>query len=215
MSEAFNLLFIERTHHVPIIVGSGNTRSGSRIGGNAPSFFDASPPVCPYCGCVLKYYLTLFHEGLLSDTQEISVFYCPDFKCLLRSRHLKDEPSLIVIGHPESPRSSSNEEHHSDIEERSLEYGSISKDINEYDEPVQGAKVGGEAGLVQGLDVVGNVDKLGQKDFLFQFDEEIIPEDMSYGTLTFASGMFYVFADVDVSSASVNMSEFLAFWQSL
>ena len=73
--------------------------------------------------------------------------------------------------------------------------------------PLQGVKVGGRPGLVQGADALGPSASLAGLGFLFQLDEEAYPDDMRVGSLLFAGGVLYVFTE-DATQGLV------ALWQS-
>ena len=212
---AFDTLFVSRTHHVPLIVGPEDSVSGSRIGGAAPACFDTRAPACPCCGAVMLYYLTLDPVVEAEMSEALSVFYCSDFECLLRSTDVQDKPALVALGHPASARSTSEGSHHAPFEGRSLLEGSLTLDFNEYRERVQGSKRGGEPGLIQGWDVVDNVEALNGLSFLFQFDEDSIPDDMDYDEAPFAFGSIYIFAHLDAARAAIDVTRTVAFWQSL
>jgi hypothetical protein len=163
------------------------------------------------------YYLTfapdLFGASIESG-QALSIFYCPDFTCRLRSRWLQGPPSLVAIGHEDCSRGGNDNILDSPIEGRCIVAGQIVEDVTEYKERDQSSKIGGRPGLIQdsGAADVEKLETEGLK-FIFQFNEESYPRDLKFETYAFAYGAIYVFGRFSMDGSMVGATMTAAFWQ--
>jgi hypothetical protein len=163
------------------------------------------------------YYLTLAPDlfgSAIESGKALSIFYCSDFSCLLRSRGVQERPSLVAIGHVDCSRGVNDNVLDSPLEGRRIVAGRIVEDVNEYRERDQNSKIGGRPGLIQGAGVT-DVEKLETERlyFLFQFSEESYPDDMKYETYPFAFGAVYVFSRFGTKRLMVDSTMTAAFWQ--
>ena len=214
----FNELFLARRQNLQLLIDATDASSGSRIGGRAPECFARSAVSCPCCSRAMVYYLTLAPDlfgSAIESGQAISVFYCPDFSCRLRSRRLQEPPSLVAIGHADCARGDSDNVSDSPIEGRRIVAGQIVGDVNEYGERDQSSKIGGRPGLIQRSGAT-DVERLETErlEFIFQFNEESYPADMKYGKYPFAFGAVYVFGRFSVERPVIDATMTAAFWQS-
>jgi hypothetical protein len=212
-----NKLFLARSQHLRLQIGATDASSGSRIGGRAPECFAQSPVSCPNCSRPMIYYLTLAPDLLgvfIESGQALSIFYCPDFTCRLRSRWLEGPPSLVAIGHEDCSRGVSDNILDSPIEGRCIVAGQIVEDVTEYKERDQSSKIGGRPGLIQdtGAADVEKLETEGLK-FIFQLNEESYPRDLKFGEYAFAYGAIYVFGRFSTERLMVDATMTAAFWQ--
>ena len=213
----FDDLFVARSKHLQLLISATDASSGSRIGGRAPECFAQSQAPCPCCSRAMIYYLTLAPDllgALIESGQALSIFYCPDFSCRLRSRRLQGPPSLVAVGHADCARGVNDNVLDSPIEGRRLVAGEIVEDLNEYGERDQSSKIGGRPGLIQDSGDT-DVDKLEAErlDFIFQLNEESYPDNMKFHTYQFAFGAIYVFGRFSMDRSMVEATMTAAFWQ--
>jgi hypothetical protein len=213
----FDDLFIARSKHLQLRISATDASSGSRIGGRAPECFAQSQAPCPCCSRAMIYYLTLAPDLLgasIESDQALSIFYCPDFSCRLRSRRLQGPPSLVAVGHADCARGVNDNVLDSPIEGRRLVAGEIVEDLNEYGERDQSSKIGGRPGLIQRSGAT-DVDKLEAErlDFIFQLNEESYPDNMKFHSYQFAFGATYVFGRFSMDRSMVEATMTAAFWQ--
>jgi hypothetical protein len=213
----FDDLFVARSKHLQLLISATDASSGSRIGGRAPECFAQSQVSCPCCSRAMIYYLTLAPDLLgasIESGRALSIFYCPDFSCRLRSRRLQGPPSLVAVGHADCARGVNDNVLDSPIEGRRLVAGEIVEDLNEYGECDQCSKIGGRPGLIQDSGST-DVDKLEAErlDFIFQLNEESYPDNMKFHTYQFAFGAIYVFGRFSMDRSMVEATMTAAFWQ--
>ena len=210
-------LFLARSQHLRLQIGATDASSGSRIGGRAAECFAQSSVSCPYCSRPMIYYLTLAPDlfgPAIESGKALSVFYCSDFSCRLRSREVQERPSLVAIGHEDCSRGVSDNILDSPLEGRCIVAGQIVEDVNEYKERDQSSKIGGRPGLIQGSGAA-DVEKLETEGlkFIFQLNEESYPRDLKFERYPFAYGAIYVFGRFSTERLMVDATMTAAFWQ--
>ena len=92
--------------------------------------------------------------------------------------------------------------------------GDITEETAEHGVFSEGSKLGGQPGLIQDTGNE-NVDFLRNSglDFLFQFDEQTVPNDMKYGLAPFGFGAMYAFFRFDSESRMIDEKVSSSFWQ--
>lgn len=209
----FERLFIENSHCLKIGIGDHNTKTESRIGGEVPDNF-ADSIKCPECSQKMKYFLTLANDVSTifagQKLKALSVFYCSDFDCLLKSNSLLSvRPSIIAINHQDRPRIQGENSMNAVFDGRKLSFQEMSSEETKDEES---SIIGGKPTFIQDDDLH---QKLLKQDylFLFNFNEETVPRTLNYNEYIFSYGSFYVYAKKEKENMRVDLSDTKIYWQ--
>jgi hypothetical protein len=209
--ESFALLFTERTHHAPILIGTADVPSGSRIGGTAPE--GVQPELT---GGPLTYFFTLGADvlGLLIEAgTELSFFYRRDMEARLGATPGTEADLLTVIAHPAGRRAAESRELDSPLRGRSLTLGELARDRDVRGIVSLETKLGGAPGLIQEEPMyLEPVERRGLS-FLLQISEENFPREMLVGSYLFYYGAVYVFTVFDRRTRRIDPSRMGSFFQ--
>lgn len=217
-AEVLRQLFVDRTHALPLVVADEDAAEGSRLGGTAPAILAGDPPRCPSCGRELGYHLTL--EGdvlgpLLPAGRALSVLFCLDIVCRLRSGFPQDVPSLVVLAHDASPRATRSGPTDSDLPGRRITLGPLTRDEQRFGRrirPYELSKLGGTPHYIQEEPSKGEALEEQGLRFLFQWNEGSYPPLFFSRDLPLRAGGMWVFADLDPLTHRIG-STLRTFWE--
>jgi len=215
-----NQVFVARTHHRRIIVGSADAPTGSRMGGKPPSRLASSPPKCACCGGPLEYVLTIGNDIVgdqIAHGNFLSMLCCRRLECLWRGREIVAPSPIALVFHPEDRRADSASEIDSTSDGRILTLGPVCEDpVDEYGSvDTDRSKLGGGPGYIQawGDEQTARARSDG-RCFLFQWCETDHPRDMDRGTYPFCGGVVYLFSRFSPATILPELAGTTAFWQS-
>jgi hypothetical protein len=220
--DAFRRLLVDRTDHLPILVGEADTETGSRLGGRMPACLVSEAPKCPNCGRLLTYLLTLaadLLEPLTGPGRALSVLFCPDLRCRLRSHLPIERPSLVALTHADGPRAATLSPGDSGFPGRALAFGRMEPDPEKFAGrllPSKRSKLGGRIQTIQEEEYGEASLAASGFRFIFGFDEASYPREFYAFELPLMGGAMWAFARiprVEPASGTVDPSPPLAFWE--
>lgn len=206
-------LFINRTHHCIIEVGSIDSLAGSRVGGAPPLSLAASQPTCPMCAGGVEYVLTLSGD-VLTDTisrgRALSVLVCRDIMCRMKSFRPMQPSSLLLAIHEDEGRASITSNIEGMFEGRRLVLGETRLGGATCDD----SALGGLPGYIQPRGAIYDKE-LSRKGFAFlaQWSEVCLPRTMKRGEDPFLFGSLYLFARCNAATLLPELQDVIGFWQ--
>jgi hypothetical protein len=219
IEETLDMMFLSRTHHRRILIGSCDVKVGSRMGGRPPACVADSPPRCPICAGTMEYLFTLADDVLsrpVARGMVLSAFCCRGIECRMKSGALINISPIVFLVHSESVRAERGGELDSAFEGRSLVLGPLCEDPRDEEGEVRidRSKLGGCPGYIQAWgDDQAEKARVAGCDFLFQWSESGYPRDMKTGPEPFLGGVVYVFSRLDSDAKIPTLARLLAFFQ--
>jgi hypothetical protein len=210
-------VFLERTHHRPLVVAKKDRARGSFVGGPPPKGAIASKPKCPCCGKGLMHQFTLGEDtlGALCRERSLTLFCCRDLACRLKHRAALAPSPLVFVVHDDPKRATGPSRYDSPAEGRGLALGKAVVDVGEDGEAIPSlSKAGGRPGYINnwGEDEQRAAED-GGRTFLLQWSEDIYPLDMEAGPMPFLFGAVYIFSRRDKKTRLPTLEDAVAFWQ--
>lgn len=216
--DTLDLIYVARTHHLPLSIDTADAETGSRVGGRPPAPLAAAPPRCPVCAGALEYVLTLAGDTLgvaVAKGRAVSLLTCRDIACRMKSHSIVEPSSLVLAVHDDAPRAAEGGELATDFEGRRLLAGPPEPDpLNEGMVYTDASKIGGMPGFIQRWgDKEASKSRARGGEFLFQWSENTYRRDMRQGAYPFLGGVVYVFSRVDPETKLPTLEDVVGFWQ--
>lgn len=210
--EAFRQLFIERTHHTPLLIGESDVVTGSRVGGRAPDRKELETAGLSE----MTYFFTLGSDvlGSLIDSElELSFFYLRDQAARLNGTPGAEPDVLHGFPHGRSQRAGTERDFDSPLRGRSLQLGELTRDETQQGLVSLDTKLGGSPGLIQNEEIYFQQVRERNLSFLMQISEESFPSDMLTGSYLFYYGAVYLFTRFDEQQRRIDIEQMGSFWQ--
>jgi len=211
-------LFVDRTHHRPLVVEPADRARGSYVGARPPRGVVAQKPRCPACGGGLMHQFTLGGDALgdeMCEGRTITMLCCRDIACRMKTRGLVTPSAIVFVVHDESERAAEPTEWDGPAEGRGLALGPTTLDEHPETRVIPTlAKIGGRPGYINnwGEKQQASAEE-GGRALLVQWSEEIYPRKMKAGPQPFLFGVVYVWTRVNPATKVPGLADALAFWQ--